>query len=611
VLRQTNASNPFKLDSEIKLVSNTIIDKTLKRVASSLVGLSYLDKLYQQLPPTDKPEVFCQLALDTLNIRYQASGFDLSDIPQEGPLVVVANHPFGCVEGVILAHALKQVRPDVKIMANYLLGRVSELSALFITVDPFGSSKAARKNLGPMKSAVKWLKNNGVLVMFPAGEVASYKPSQRKVVEAKWSDSLARLVKISKSSVLPIYFYGQNSPLFQALGFVHPRLRTALLARELINKQSTQIEFTAGRSIPYKKLSRFTDDDSLTRYLKMQTDLLARSRVETNFIGNEVPKLEPIESPCSTEVLQAEVDQLPLKHRLICANTLQVYYAAAKEIPWVMREIGRLREVTFRQVGEGTGKSIDLDLYDDYYLHLFLWDKENRCVVGGYRLGLADDILKRLGKKGLYTQSLFKYKTQLIEHLNPAIELGRSFVRPEYQKSFSPLMLLWQGIGHFVAENPSYRVLFGPVSISRDYQDASRALLVCYLKTTSFQKELARFVRPRNPFQDKSMDKLSANDLGLIRDIETVSDMVSQMERDQKGMPILLKQYLKFGGKLLSINVDDQFSDALDGLIMVDLTQTDPKVLAKYMGKERANAYLNRHQQENRFSYRDDQTPAA
>jgi hypothetical protein len=287
VLKQTNASSPFQLDSEIKLVSNTIIDKTLKRVASSLTGLSYLDKLYQQLPPTDKPEDFCGLALDTLNIRYQA------------------------------------------------------------------------------------------------------------------------------------------------LGFVHPRLRTALLARELINKQSTQIDFTVGRPIPYKKLSRFTDNDSLTRYLKMQTDLLTRSRIETNLVDNKAPNLEPIESPCSTNVLQAEVDQLPPNHRLICANPLQVYYAAAKEIPWITREIGRLREMTFRQAGEGTGKSIDLDIYDDYYLHLFIWDKANRCVVGAYRLGLADDILKRLDKKGLYTQSLFKYKTQLIEHLNPAIELGRSFVRPE------------------------------------------------------------------------------------------------------------------------------------------------------------------------------------
>jgi len=277
---------------------------------------------------------------------------------------------------------------------------------------------------------------------------------------------------------------------------------------------------------------------------------------------------------------------------LLAANgDLEVYCASAEAIPHLLQEIGRLRELTFRDTGEGTGKSSDLDLYDSYYLHLFVWNRARDEVVGAYRLGLADEILRRYDKKGLYTFSLFRYRQRLLHRINPALELGRSFVRPEYQRSFSPLLLLWKGIGTFVARHPRYRILFGPVSISNEYHSLSQQLMVAFLRDNSYQAGLARLVRPRRPFRNGRRRPEYAH----IRDIEALSELIAQIEGDAKGAPILLKQYLKLGGRLLGFNVDRQFSDVVDGLIMVDLLETDPKVLQRYMGREQAEQFLAWH----------------
>ena len=292
-------------------------------------------------------------------------------------------------------------------------------------------------------------------------------------------------------------------------------------------------------------------------------------------------------------LLKAEVHALPLEQRLAESSGLQVIYARAAQIPWCLQEIGRLRELTFREVGEGTGKATDIDLFDAYYLHLFVWDSKHDRIVGAYRMGLTDEILARFGKRGLYTHSLFKYGSPLLRHLSPAIELGRSFVRPEYQRSFSPLMLLWRGIGRFVARSPRYALLIGPVSISNDYAPSSRRLMVDFLSQHNGAGELSRHVKPRRPFRTEAIELPPG--AALLRDIDDVSKAVAQIERDAKGVPILLKQYLKLGGKLLGFNADPTFGDALDGLIRVDLRGTERRLLSHYMGEEGAATFFAWH----------------
>jgi putative hemolysin len=292
-------------------------------------------------------------------------------------------------------------------------------------------------------------------------------------------------------------------------------------------------------------------------------------------------------------LLKAEIEALPTDQQLVTSGQFSVHYARADQFPWCLQEIGRLRELTFRAAEEGTGKTADIDLFDACYLHLFVWDMKAEAIVGAYRMGLADEIVARYGKRGLYTQSLFRYADRVLQAMNPAIELGRSFVRTEYQRGFAPLMLLWRGIGQFIVQHPRYARLFGAVSISNDYEPASRRLIVDFLNANSIEENFARHVKPRRPFRSRAA--YNRAEFAALNDIEDVSRMVRQIERDSKGVPILLKQYLKLGGRLLAFSADRQFNDALDGLIMVDLRASDPRVLARYMGEEGAVAFLSSH----------------
>jgi len=292
--------------------------------------------------------------------------------------------------------------------------------------------------------------------------------------------------------------------------------------------------------------------------------------------------------------LQAEIETLPLRQRLVESGGLRVYCARAGEIPRVLQEIGRLRELTFRAVGEGTGRCSDVDGYDAYYVHMFVWDARAHAIAGAYRLGLADEIVAHHGMSGLYTHSLFEYPARLLDSLNPAIELGRSFVRAEYQRSFAPLLLLWCGIGRFIERSPRYAVLFGAVSISGRYTAVSRRLIVDYLTRYMADTQLCSLVRPRRPLRHET--RTSAPNAGPApTTIDELSRLVAQLESDGKGVPVLLRHYLRLGGRVLGFSIDDEFADALDALMMVDVREVEPTLLARYMGDSGSAAFRAYH----------------
>jgi putative hemolysin len=277
--------------------------------------------------------------------------------------------------------------------------------------------------------------------------------------------------------------------------------------------------------------------------------------------------------------LAHDVASLPVERKLAESGGLAVWIGSSAELPNVLREIGRLREIAFRGAGEGTGRAFDLDRFDNHYLHLFLWNAATREVAGAYRLGPTPDILPKRGVRGLYTSTLFHYRQELFDTLGPAIELGRSFVRPEYQKQYAPLLLLWKGIGRYVASRPECATLFGGVSISAGYHSDSRHLIVRFLETHR-AGQLARWVAPRNPYRPRNGAPNSAP-----ASLDQLSTVIADIEPDGKGVPILVKQYLKSGGKVLGFNVDRQFSDTLDALMMVDMRNATPALQERYLGK--------------------------
>ncbi|MGC4031577.1 MAG: lysophospholipid acyltransferase family protein [Tepidisphaeraceae bacterium] len=481
---------------------------------------------------------FAEQCLADMNVAVQVSAEDLRRLPRTGPLVVVANHPFGGVEGLVLASVLLRVRPDAKLLVNYLLGMIPEMRPMCIFVDPFGVDKA--KNSRGLKETLAHLRNGGCLGIFPSGEVSSLNLQTRSVEDPKWSTHISGLIRRTGASVVPVYFEGKNDAFFQLAGLIHPRLRTALLPRALLKTRDKPMSLQIGRVISGREIGNFTTDEQVSDYLRGRTYALAgRKPVRRTWVARGWDKLRPrfrkpaaIASAPTGETLARELAALGDSALLATSGDLRCYVATSKACPQMMREVGRLREITFRAVGEGTGQPLDIDKFDDTYQHLLVWNSVKQELVGGYRLGLTDQLVGRRGNAGLYISTLFNLPDDFFK-LGPTIELGRSFVRAEYQRSFSPLMLLWKGIGAFVARHPKYRYLIGPVSVSNAYSPLSRALMTEFMLREGNRHEMSRYVRPKTPpkFEKKILEqaKLLA---GPIQAFEDLSDLVSDLEAD-------------------------------------------------------------------------------
>ncbi len=584
---------PFSLVKQPPSSIRARASQTILGLAEIMFGLKTCNKLYQQVNQDGTMSGFVSQSLKILDIDYQVESQELARIPAAGPCVLVANHPYGGIEGLILFDLISRIRTDFKVMGNHLLGRLPALRSHLIAVDPFGSDRSARVNIAPMRQALRCLEQGELLIIFPAGEVSYRQSKTTGIVDPVWSDSLARIVRRSKAPVVPIYFPGHNGPLFQWVGKIHPRLRTALLPRMLLRQRHSRKRVYVGQPITPRSYNEFTSDRELTDYLRLRTYALG-ARTLTSLTDATTAPTVPVIVAVDKELLLHELAQLPRAQVLTENDEFLVCYADAGQIPWLLNEIGRLRELTFREVGEGTGKDCDLDSFDESYIHLFLWHKERQEVAGAYRLGHIDRIMATVGSKGLYTSTLFAMKPALLKELNPGLELGRSFVRPEYQRSFAPLLLLWKGIGHYLSRFPRYRYLFGPVSISRDYSLAAKQLMTQVLTEQYRLNELAALVKPRTPltFKPQLLAGLDLKQQSFLQEVDNLSVLVSDMEADGKGIPVLLRHYLNLGGQILAFNRDPEFSDVIDGLLLVDLLETDKKQLQRYMGKEGYAEYM-------------------
>ncbi len=534
--------------------------------------------------------------LSEMRVTYRITQADFERIPATGPVIVAANHPFGLLDGAILGALLLRVRPDVKIMTNSLLAGVPELHQHCIFVDPFCHPQSAGMNRQAVRRAIFWLRTGGMLAMFPSGEVSHIDLRRMGVLDPVWSPTVGALVRLTRADALPVFFNGRNSAPFQTMGLIHPALRTAWLLNEFLSQEGKKVEVRVGSVFTATTLQARWDDEETAAYLRWRTYLLAhRNRPKHTLKAVLQPvwpqrKQAAVAEAGEQTALVAEIEKL----RLVDENReFAIYLAKAYEIPRLLEELGRLRELTFRAVGEGTGKCRDLDEFDQYYQHLLLWSKPNRELVGAYRMGATAEILPRLGVAGLYTSTLFRYDPKIFERLGPALELGRSFIRPEYQRQYSPLLMLWKGIARYLAAHPELAVVFGAVSISSRYNRVSRELIARFFQAREKNHELANLIKPRRRFQPDWIRR--ADSPAELKELDDLAGPIADLETDGKGIPILIKQYAKLGGRLLSFNVDRNFSSVLDGLVLVDLRQTDPAVLCRYMGKSECEAFRRFH----------------
>jgi putative hemolysin len=533
------------------------------------VALNTYRDLYARVR-TAPGDTFCARALHTLDVSVDTAKSDVLQIPASGPLVIVANHPHGMLDGLALASVIERQRRDVRILTNHLISQLPELSELCFFVDPFEGRGPASRSAGGLRAAMRWLTSGHALIVFPSGAVAHESASdQATPVDGPWHDTVARLALRARADVLPAFIEGRNSEWFYRAGQLHPTLRTLLLPRELLRQRGSRVTIRLGSTVSHG-----------------QNPVGAAAQV-TERLRSAVEQLAT-----RSQVMEAEVRALAADSRLVESGPFEVFCAPPAQIPTVLEEIGRLREATFRAVGEGTGRATDLDDFDRHYLHLFVWNAERREVVGAYRLGLTDEIVARQGVTGLYTSTLFRYDARLVERLSTAIELGRSFVREEYQRSSAALLLLWKGIAAFVARSKKYRVLFGPVSISSRYGDSSQQLLKAFLAQNFYRRDLAELVEARTPPTDRPLPR--GVDPAVISDVRDLDSLVASLEEDGKGIPVLLRQYLRLNATLLGFNVDPAFGNALDALMMVDLADVAPAILTRYFGKEEARQLWSR-----------------
>jgi putative hemolysin len=576
----------------------------LPGLASRFLPLDQAQELYARVRRAQEitDGSVLEALLREMEVDLRVHPADLERIPRKGPVVAIANHPYGMLDGAVLAVLLSRVRSDVKILTNFILKDVPELDRFCIFVDPFHTPGALERNRRSLKEAFEWVDRGGMLGIFPAGEVSFWQSPQAGIADPQWSETATRIIRKTGAAALPIYFCGRNSLAFQVMGMLHPRVRTAFLLHEFLQQSGKSVSLRIGNVIASDSVGSIADDREATEYLRWRTYLLSqRGKQQIKIpqaVRNVLPKkaLEAITPALPRELLLCDLQSLPEDRCLARNGDLAVYMAQAPEIPHLLQEIGRLREVTFREVGEGTGKRTDLDRYDRHYWHLLLWNKKNEELVGAYRAGNTSEIIAKHGVQGLYTSTLFRYDARLFEKLGPALELGRSFIRPEYQRQYAPLLLLWKGIARFVTVRPETPVLFGAVSISNSYNHASRELIYSFFEARSQDDELADLVKPRSPFRPNRIGRWDCRAVAhILRDLEELSEPIADVELDGKGLPILLKQYAKVGGKLLGFNVDRKFSDVLDGLIVVDLRQTEHGVLDRYMGKEAAGAFRRLH----------------
>ena len=557
---------------------------------------------------------FSEHILKEAGISYDLNPQQFDYIPQDGPFIVVANHPIGSADGMILNAVIGTMRTDFKIMANFLLSLIPSLKESFFSVNPFtdGSLAGTNSSLAGIRQAKAHLAADGSLGLFPAGEVSTYQRQENRtslvrhrIEDIPWPASIIKLIRNANVPVIPVYFEAENSKWFHFVGRIHPMLRTLNLPNELFNKKGKTIPMRIGKPIMPNELAEYNTIEHLGGYLRSRVYAM---EAEFNNANEELMKppelVTPISLPRDKKAVVKEFDRLKNGgKKLFEVSNYQCYLAEYDEIPVAMIELGRRREEAFRATGEGSNQAIDVDDYDKYYKHLILWDAKRKRIAGGYRLGIGQEIFEKYeGIEGFYTSSLFTYNPSFESTLRTTIELGRSFVSLEYQKEALPLMLLLKGLMHSLMRYPDAEYFIGPVSISNSYPKFYQSLMVYYLENKYSASLPENAALPTTPFEP---DYLKLNPKDLLRrkmdNFEKFDRFLMRLSDNTYRMPTLVKKYMKVNARIIAFNVDPLFNYSLDGLIILRIKDY-PRAEILSMTKDIDNP-TERESILNRFGY--------
>jgi len=543
-----------------------------------LLRISKVNKIYQK-HKNKKDLPFLNGILNEFQIEFEIPEEDLRRIPKEGPFITVSNHPLGGIDGILLLKLLLEHRPDYKIIANFLLHRIEPLKPYVMPVNPFESHKDAKSSVAGIKSALQHLKDGYPLGIFPAGEVSTYRDG-KLMVDKPWEEGAVKLIKKAEVPVIPIYFHAKNSRLFYILSKISDTFRTAKLPSELLSQKNRVIKVRIGKPISVKDQQEYKDINSFYEYIRKKTYMLANpfEKKSNKILSSQNLKItSPPKKIISQKNVQSfikEVDSLRKSgNRLLESKNYEVFFATSKEIPNLLHEIGRLREITFRDVGEGTNKEIDIDKFDKYYHHMFLWDQDANVLAGAYRMGLGKDIYKKYGIEGFYIHSLFRVEPELYGMMEQTIEMGRAFIIKEYQQKPMPLFLLWKGIVHVTLRYPEHKYLMGGVSISNQFSDFSKSLMIEFMKSHYYDPYIAQYIQPKKEFKVKLKDADKDFVFDATKaDMQKFDKIIDEIEPGALRIPVLIKKYVKQNARLVAFNVDPKFNNAIDGLMYIKVS---------------------------------------
>jgi putative hemolysin len=539
-----------------------------------ILKISKVNKIYDKNKHLSDTE-FLNALLEQLEIKFDIPEEDFKRLPKEGAYITISNHPLGGVDGILLLKLMLEREPDFKIIANFLLHRIAPLKPYIMPVNPFENHKDAKSSVIGIKETLRHLSDGKPLGMFPAGEVSTYK-DDKLVVDKDWEEGAIKVIRKAQVPVVPIYFHAKNSRLFYFLSKINSSFRSAKLPSEVFSQKDRKIKVRIGKPISVAEQNEYTNLDEYTEFLRKKTYLLAKPfEKKTKLLSAQNLKLpksqKKIVTPAKKEKMIQEVAELRTTgERLLQSKNYEVFLVQAKKIPNILHEIGRLREITFREVGEGTNESIDIDAFDRYYHHMFLWDEDTKEIAGAYRMGLGSEIFPIRGIEGFYLNDLFRFEPELYDMMHHSIEMGRAFIVKEYQQKPMPLFILWKGIVHTTLRYPEHKYLIGGVSISNQFSHFSKSLMIEFMKSHYYDPYVAQYIHPKKEFKVKLKDA----DKDFIFD-ETEADLnkfdkiIDELEPSNLRLPVLMKKYIKQNARVVAFNVDPLFNDAVDGLMYI------------------------------------------
>ena len=549
------------------------LKKSLFKIAKKIVHEDSINQFLSQNSHLKGIE-FVDAVLDYFDFDYTVSSSDLQNIPTSGKVVIIANHPLGGLDALCLLRLISQVRQDVKIVANDFLAGFEALNSLLIPIDNY----KLRQSKNDIKKIYEALNNEEAVIIFPAGEVS--RASTKGIKDPSWNKGFLNFAQNTNAPILPIFLDAKNSKTFYTISLLNKTFSTLLLSHEMFKKKSKRINIKIGQIIPNENIvPKGIDKKFLVNLYRKH--LYSLKKGKKSFFQTQ----SAIAHPVNRIDLLNELRKSKLIGQTNDGKKIYLYDYTEDSI--VLKELGRLREISFRKVGEGVNKKRDTDKYDIYYQHIILWDENELEIVGSYRIGNSNFIFKEIGVKGFYSNTLFKYEEEFSPYLRNSIELGRSFVQPKYWGTRA-LDYLWFGIGAYLKNNPNIEYMFGPVSLSASFPTIAKDMIIFYYSHYYGNKEI--LIEAKTPYQ-------YSNNINDIKELFDLNDkkkdfkfLKSTLANIGISIPTLYKQYSEIaedgGVKFLDFNVDHSFGDCIDGFILVEVEKIKESARQRYIDKE-------------------------